>query len=103
MLCLRAHNLQIEMRKEEGRKAAINLKQKEKCLWWNENKEAGSSLIAGKINRYLGSPDSDLVVINSVKVNYTCMNSTLAHRQFYYQYCELRVPASKMNINDCRN
>lgn len=54
-----------------------------------------------KINCYHIIPDSDLVEINSVKVNNTCMSSVVADCQFYYQYHELAVPAFKMNTNEC--
>lgn len=50
-----------------------------------------------KINCYHINPDSDLVEINSVKVNNTCMSSAVADCQFYYQHHELWMPASKMN------
>lgn len=46
-------------------------------------------------------PDSDLVGINSGKVNNTCLSSAGADCQFSNQSCKLWVPASKMNTNEC--
>ena len=76
------------MRKQEERNAAINLqpKGKKKKDWRNGNKSTDNALRAGKkINCYHIFSDSDLVEINSVKVNNTCMSSTVADCQFYYQ------------------
>lgn len=54
-----------------------------------------------KINCYHIIPDSDLVEINSGKVNNTCLSSTGADCQFYNQSHKLWVQASKMNTNEC--
>lgn len=104
-LCFQAyctHWNEKARRKRCCRKAAS--KRRGKRLWRDGNKKTDNSLWAGKqkkINCYDIIPDSDLVEINSGKVNNTCLSSTGADCQFYNQFCKRWMPAFKINTNEC--